>query len=114
MDVLQAIHELSIAIRTSEPFAELRRAYEQVQRDPTAHQLFTKFRALQKQFQQKQMSGFPVSDADVELLQQHLHVIEMNENIARLIHAEERLNELFAKAMSAMIQPIDELYDGHS
>ncbi|GAI81670.1 unnamed protein product, partial [marine sediment metagenome] len=30
MDVLQAIHELSIAIRTSEPFAELRRAYEQV------------------------------------------------------------------------------------
>ncbi|MBA2877473.1 cell fate (sporulation/competence/biofilm development) regulator YlbF (YheA/YmcA/DUF963 family) [Anoxybacillus kamchatkensis] len=114
MDVLQTIHELSTAIRMSEPFAELRRAYEQVQLDPTAHQLFAKFRTLQKQLQQKQMSGFPVSDADVELLQQHLHVIEMNENIARLIQAEERLNELFAQAMAAMIQPIEQLYDGHS
>ncbi|MGJ7036007.1 YlbF family regulator [Anoxybacillus eryuanensis] len=114
MDVLQAIYELSEAIRTSEPFAELRRAYEQVQRDPTAHQLFARFRTLQKQLQQKQISGLPVSDADMELLQQHLHVIEMNENIARLIHAEERLNELFAQAMTAMIQPIEQLYDGHS
>lgn len=114
MDVLQAIDELSTVIRMSEPFAELRRAYEQVQRDQTAHQLFTKFRTLQKQLQQKQMSGFPVSDADVELLQQHLHVIEMNENIARLIQAEERLNELFAQAMAAMIRPIEQLYDGHS
>ncbi|SFA47344.1 Cell fate regulator YlbF, YheA/YmcA/DUF963 family (controls sporulation, competence, biofilm development) [Anoxybacillus pushchinoensis] len=114
MNVLQAIHELSTAIRTSEPFMELRRAYEQVQRDPTAHQLFTKFRTLQKQLQQKQMNGLPVSDTDVEMLQQHLHVIEMNENIARLIRAEERLNELFAQATAAMIQPIEQLYDGHS
>ncbi len=114
MNVLQAIHELSTAIRTSEPFMELRRAYEQVQRDETAHQLFTRFRTLQKQLQQKQMNGLPVSDADVEMLQQHLHVIEMNENIARLIRAEERLNELFAQAMAAMIQPIEQLYDGRS
>ncbi|CUA79236.1 MULTISPECIES: YlbF family regulator [Anoxybacillus] len=114
MNVLQAIHELSTAIRMSEPFMELRRAYEQVQRDETAHQLFARFRTLQKQLQQKQMNGLPVSDADVEMLQQHLHVIEMNENIARLIRAEERLNELFAQAMAAMIQPIEQLYDGHS
>ncbi|MGG3956747.1 YlbF family regulator [Bhargavaea massiliensis] len=114
MNVLQAIHELSTAIRMSEPFAELRHAYEQVQRDPIAHQLFARFRTLQKRLQQKQTSGLPVSDADVELLQQHLHIIEMNENIARLIHAEERLNELFAQAMAAMIQPIEQLYDEHS
>ncbi|MGX1900428.1 YlbF family regulator [Thermolongibacillus altinsuensis] len=114
MTVLEAAQNLEEAIRHSQPFAQLRQAYAEIQRDSATRQMFEHFRSMQQEIQTKQMNGFEVTEAEIEALQRAMASIEANGKLGKLIQAEQRLNELFAQVTNAMFRPIEDLYAGRS
>jgi cell fate (sporulation/competence/biofilm development) regulator YlbF (YheA/YmcA/DUF963 family) len=103
-------NELSEAIRSSEEFNTLKKLYEEVNIDPTAKELFAKFRNMQLDIQQKQMAGQDISQDEVIKAQAVVSDVQKNEKIAKLMEAEEKMNNVIVNINQVVLKPLEELY----
>ncbi|OQM46500.1 MULTISPECIES: YlbF family regulator [Anoxybacillaceae] len=102
--------QLEQAIRTSEDFQQLKRAYEAVRRDETAYRMFNHFRQLQLQLHEKQFTGAAISPEEVEQAQKAMTLTQQNEKLSTLMALEQRMSMTIADMNQIIMKPLEELY----
>ncbi|MDF2536919.1 MAG: hypothetical protein K0R18_3081 [Bacillales bacterium] len=100
------------AIRESNDFAVLMSAYEAVNADPTTKQLFNNFREIQMKFQTMQMMGQEIPTEEMEAAQLTLTMSQQNQQIIKLMEAEQRFSIVINDVTKIIMRPLEEIYGG--
>ncbi|PAD38167.1 YlbF family regulator [Terribacillus sp. 7520-G] len=103
-------YDLEKAIRESEEFKGLKAAYDTVMNDSSSKQMFENFRNIQLELQQKQMQGQEITEEEVQKAQSVVQVVQQNEEIAKLMEQEQRLNVAINDISRIITKPLEELY----
>jgi cell fate (sporulation/competence/biofilm development) regulator YlbF (YheA/YmcA/DUF963 family) len=103
-------YALETAIRQSEEYLALKKAYQEVNADPQAKQMFDQFRQIQMNLQQKQMMGQNISEQEVQQAQATVGVVQQNPKIANLMQAEQRMSMIIGELNQIIMKPLEELY----
>lgn len=112
MSVIDLANELEKAVRQSEEYRDLLRAYAEVQQDPNANALFQNFRNIQMQLQQKQMTGQDITEEEVQQAQKAAALAQQNEKIGNLLEAEQKMSIVISELNKIIMKPLEEIYGG--
>lgn len=112
MSVIDLANELEKAVRQSEEYKDLLRAYAEVQQDPNAGALFQNFRNIQMQLQQKQMTGQDITEEEVQQAQKAAALAQQNEKIGNLLEAEQKMSIVISELNKIIMKPLEEIYGG--
>ncbi|MCM3004738.1 YlbF family regulator [Priestia koreensis] len=110
VNVYDVAYDLEKAVRASEEYSNLKQAYQEVEADSSAKELFDKFRNIQLELQQKQMSGQEISQQEVEQAQQTVAFVQQNPKIAKLMESEQRMSTLIAEVNKIVMKPLEDIY----
>lgn len=110
-DVFSSAQDLEKTIRESNEFNLLKTQYVKVFADESTKRMFEDFRTIQLNLQEKQMTGQPISEEEVQRAQQVVAVIQQNDEISRLLEAEQRMSTLIAEVNKIVMKPLEELYN---
>ncbi|NNU84163.1 YlbF family regulator [Geobacillus sp. BMUD] len=102
--------QLEQAIRASEPFQQLKRAYEDVRRDETAYRMFADVRDIQLRLHEKQMRGAAISPDEIDQAQKAMALAQQHEKLARLMALEQRMSMTIAEVQQIAMKPLEELH----
>ncbi|UII56858.1 YlbF family regulator [Cytobacillus spongiae] len=103
-------YELEKAIRQSDEYTNLKNAYDEVNADPSAKEMFENFRNIQMQLQQKQMMGQEISQEEVEQAQKTVALVQQHDKISKLMEAEQRMSMIITELNQIIMKPLEELY----
>lgn len=103
-------YELEKAIRDSEEFKDLKKAYENVMGNEISKKMFEKFRDTQMSLQEKQMTGQEITEEEVEHARQVVEDVQQHEQISKLMEEEQRLNLVINDVSRIITKPLEELY----
>ncbi|MHC0036812.1 YlbF/YmcA family competence regulator [Pseudoneobacillus sp. C159] len=103
-------YEMERAIRGSNEYTQLKRVYDEVNRDDAARRMFDNFRKVQMDLQQKQMMGMEISQEEVEHAQRTVALVQQHPTIARLMEAEQRMSMFVADLNRIILKPLEEIY----
>ena len=110
VNIQDSANELGNAIQNSEEYQILKKLYNEVNVDPQAKDLFGKFRTMQVEMQQKQMMGQEIGQEEIAQAQIIVADVQKNEKIAKLMEAEEKMNNIIMQVNQIVLKPIEELY----
>ncbi|MGG3018380.1 YlbF family regulator [Geobacillus stearothermophilus] len=102
--------QLEQAIRASEPFQQLKQAYDHVRHDDTAYRLFANFRDIQLRLHGKQMRGAAILPDEIEQAQKAMALAQQNEKLARLMALEQQMSMTIAEVQQIAMKPLEELH----
>ncbi len=103
-------YSLEKAIRDSQEFNSLKELYDVVMNNGASKQLFDDFRNVQFDIQEKQMQGREISETELEEVKQIVARVQENEDISKLMDAEQRMNVVINEVSQIIIKPLEELY----
>ncbi|WP_138419792.1 YlbF family regulator [Aquibacillus sediminis] len=109
-NIYDSAYDLEKAIRDSEEFQELQKAYDAVMNDESAKKMFEDFRDTQIQLQEKQMQGQEITEEEVEKAKGVVELVQQHEQISKLMEQEQRLNVLINDVSKIITKPLEELY----
>jgi cell fate (sporulation/competence/biofilm development) regulator YlbF (YheA/YmcA/DUF963 family) len=109
-NVYDVAYDLEKALRNSEDFQALKNSYDEVNNNPETKELFGKFRDIQVNLQQKQMSGQEVTQEEIEEAQKLFADVQQNETISKLMAAEQRMSMIINDLNKVITKPLEELY----
>jgi cell fate (sporulation/competence/biofilm development) regulator YlbF (YheA/YmcA/DUF963 family) len=109
-NVYDVAYDLEKALRSSEDFQALKKSYDDVNNNPETKELFGKFRDIQVNLQQKQMSGQEVTQEEIEDAQKLFADVQQNEIISKLMAAEQRMSMIINDINKVITKPLEELY----
>ncbi|MCM3717516.1 YlbF family regulator [Fictibacillus phosphorivorans] len=109
-NVYDVAYDLEQALRNSEDFQALKNSYDEVNNNPETKVLFGKFRDIQVNLQQKQMSGQEVTQEEIEEAQKLFAEVQQNETISQLMAAEQRMSTIINDLNKVITKPLEELY----
>jgi|SRR5690625_834129 cell fate (sporulation/competence/biofilm development) regulator YlbF (YheA/YmcA/DUF963 family) len=109
-NIYDSAYDLEKAIRESDEFENLKKAYDAVMNDPEAKQMFDRFRNIQMGLQEKQMQGEDISEEEVEQARQVVELVQQHEDISKLMEEEQRLNMVINDISRIITKPLEELY----
>jgi cell fate (sporulation/competence/biofilm development) regulator YlbF (YheA/YmcA/DUF963 family) len=109
-NVYDVAYDLEKALRNSEDFQALKNSYDEVNNNPETKELFGKFRDIQINLQQKQMSGQEVTQEEIEEAQKLFADVQQNETISKLMAAEQRMSMIINDLNKVITKPLEELY----
>ncbi|KZE67191.1 hypothetical protein AWM68_04855 [Fictibacillus phosphorivorans] len=109
-NVYDVAYDLEKALRNSEDFTALKQSYDEVNNNPETKELFGKFRDIQVNLQQKQMSGQEVTPEEIEEAQKLFADVQQNETISKLMAAEQRMSMIINDLNKVITKPLEELY----
>ncbi|PKR78262.1 hypothetical protein CEY16_00445 [Halalkalibacillus sediminis] len=109
-NIYDLAYDLEKGLRESEEFQDLKQSYENVMNDPTTKQMFDNFRDTQMNLQQKQMQGEEISEEEVEEAKKVVELVQQQEDISKLMEAEQRLNTMINDVSKIITKPLEELY----
>lgn len=104
---------LEKAIRESGDYAILKSSLDAVNSDPTTKQLFNHFREIQMKFQTMQMMGQEIPTEEMEAAQLTLTMAHQNQNITKLMEAEQRFSVVINDVTRIIMKPLEEIYGGN-
>ena len=110
VNLFDSAYALETAIRQSDEYTALKNAYNAVNADPVAKQMFDQFRQMQMNLQQKQMMGQNISEQEVQQAQATVAQVQQNEKIAHLMQAEQRMSMIIGELNQIIMKPLEELY----
>lgn len=110
VNLYDVANELERAIRQSDDYTNLKSLYGAVNNDEGSKQLFERFRTLQMELQQKQMTGQEITEEEVQRAQQTVAIVQQDENIAKLMEAEQRMSMVIGELNKIIMKPLEELY----
>ncbi|MFE8696260.1 YlbF family regulator [Cytobacillus sp. FJAT-53684] len=110
VNLYDAAYELEKAVRQSEEYSRLKQAYDEVNADASAKDMFDNFRSIQLQLQQKQMMGEDISEEVVMQAQKSVALVQQNAKISKLMEAEQRMSMVIAEMNKIIMKPLEELY----
>ncbi|WP_164215086.1 YlbF family regulator [Virgibacillus sp. YIM 98842] len=109
-NIYDSAYDLEKAIRESDEFDNLKKAYDAVMNDPEAKQMFDRFRHIQMNLQEKQMQGEDISEEEVDQARQVVELVQQHEGISKLMEEEQRLNMVINDISRIITKPLEELY----
>jgi len=109
-NIHDSAYDLEKAIRESEEFNNLKKAYEAVMNEPSTKEMFDRFRNTQMELQEKQMQGQDISEEEVEKARKVVELVQQNSDIAKLMEEEQRLNVVINDISQIITKPLEELY----
>ncbi|NLY78904.1 MAG: hypothetical protein GX072_03050 [Lysinibacillus sp.] len=110
--LLNDIQKLEVSISQTEEFQKLKSAVEMVREDEEARGIFTNFRDVQIQLQQKQMQGEELQEDEYIHLQKTAQLAQQNPKIMAMLEAEMALSRVIDEVNKTLVRPIQSLYDG--
>ncbi|KOP81623.1 YlbF family regulator [Cytobacillus solani] len=110
VNLYDSAYELEKAVRQSEEYSLLKQAYDEVNADQSAKDMFENFRNIQLQLQQKQMMGQDISEEEVMQAQKSVALVQQNAKISKLMEAEQRMSMVIAEMNKIIMKPLEELY----
>lgn len=110
VNLYDSAYGLESAIRQSDEYRELKQAYNEVNADPAAKQMFDQFRQIQMNLQQKQMMGQDISEQEIQQAQSTVGLAQQNPKIAHLMQAEQRMSMIIGELNQVIMKPLEELY----
>lgn len=110
VNVHDAAYDLEKAIRNSNEYMELKKAYDTVNGDEGARKMFENFRNIQMQLQQKQMMGEDITQEEVETAQKTIALVQQHEAISKLMEAEQRMSMTINELNKIIMKPLEDLY----
>lgn len=109
-NLYDAAYELEKAIRESEEYEILQKVYNDVHSDEPTRKMFESFRDIQLGLQEKQMMGQEITEEEVQQAQKTVELVQQNEQISKLMEAEQRMGMIISELNQIIIKPLDELY----
>lgn len=103
-------YEMEKAIRNSPEYVQLRKLYDEVNRDETAKRMFDNFRQIQMNLQQKQMMGMEISQDEIMQAQKTVALVQQHATISKLMEAEQRMSMIVADLNRIILKPLEDLY----
>jgi cell fate (sporulation/competence/biofilm development) regulator YlbF (YheA/YmcA/DUF963 family) len=103
-------YQLEKAIRESDEFKNLKKSYDEVEKDEPTKKMFENLREIQMKLQEAQFQGEDISDEDVQKAQQLFAVAQQSPLIANLMNAEHHANILIQDINKIISKPLQELY----
>ncbi|AVP37388.1 YlbF/YmcA family competence regulator [Staphylococcus felis] len=103
-------NNLEQALRESDEYQAIKKAYDKVKSNDESKKLFDEFRETQLKFQQKQMQGEEIAEDDLKQAQDQAQQIEKDENISELMAAEQKMSQVFQEINQIIVKPLDEIY----
>lgn len=65
---------------------------------------------MQMESQQKQMMGQEITEEEVQQAQQTVAIVQQDQNIAKLMEAEQRMSMVIGELNKIIMKPLEELY----
>lgn len=103
-------YDLEKAVRNSEEYQTLQKAFVEVNEDEIAKKMFDNFREIQITLQQKQMSGQEITEEEATQAQQQVEIVQQHEGISRLMEAEQRMSMMITEMNKIITKPLEDLY----
>lgn len=112
MNIYDDINRLETTFRSTEEFAAVQKAIEEVKKDQDALTIFQNFRKIQLSLQEKQMQGEQISGDELEYAQKTAQLAQQNPKIANMLQAEMNLSRIIEEVNRILMKPIQDLYAG--
>ncbi|MEP9852339.1 YlbF/YmcA family competence regulator [Staphylococcus aureus] len=103
-------NQLEQALRESDEYQAIQKAYANVKENNESKELFDEFRETQLNFQQKQMQGEEIGEEELQKAQEQAQEIENDSNISELMAAEQNMSQVFQEINQIIVKPLDEIY----
>lgn len=103
-------YNMEQVIRSGSDFQTLENNFREVMEDDSTRNMFEKFRDIQIELQQKQMSGQEISEEEVQNAQQTVAMVQQNPKIAKLMEAEQRMSMVLGDLNRIITKPLEDLY----
>ena len=103
-------NQLEQALRESDEYQAIQKAYAKVKENQESKDLFDEFRETQLSFQQKQMQGEEIGEEELQKAQEQAQKIENDSNISELMAAEQNMSQVFQEINQIIVKPLDEIY----
>ncbi|HLR19954.1 MAG TPA: YlbF/YmcA family competence regulator [Staphylococcus sp.] len=103
-------NQLEQALRESDEYQAIQKAYANVKENNESKELFDEFRETQLNFQQKQMQGEEIGEEELQKAQEQAQQIENDSNISELMAAEQNMSQVFQEINQIIVKPLDEIY----
>ncbi|QOR35666.1 YlbF family regulator [Clostridium sp. 'deep sea'] len=104
MNIYDKAYELADAIKDSGEWKEIQAAKAVLQNDKNAEKMYIEFRTKQMQLQQMQMAGQQISDEDKSTLQKQFEIILMNNDVKKLIDAENKFGVILEDVQKILFE----------
>lgn len=109
-NIYDTANQLERDLRALPAFEALKTSLDTVNANEESKELFDKFRALTQELQMKQMQGQQPTEEDMEKMQTMSTQISADENIAKLMQAEQQLSQVINDINEIIVKPIQEVY----
>lgn len=109
-NIYDTANQLERDLRESELFASLKDAFEGIQNNEEASELFEEFKEASQKYQMYQMMGQQPSEEEQKELQELSERVTENEHIKALMDAEQQLNQLIQDINNIITKPLLEVY----
>lgn len=109
-NIYDIAYDLEKALREQPAFLSLKEAYEAVQSDEEAKNLFAEFTQVQQELQMKQMSGEGLSEEYIEKAQEIAGRASTNERIQNMMTAEQQLSVVIEDINKIIVKPLQDMY----
>ncbi|KRG10509.1 YlbF/YmcA family competence regulator [Staphylococcus sp. NAM3COL9] len=103
-------NQLEQALRESDEYQAIQKAYANVKENKESKELFDEFRETQLEFQQKQTQGEEIGEEELQKAQEQAQKIENDSNISELMAAEQNMSQIFQEINQIIVKPLDEIY----
>jgi len=112
--VFETAEALGQTIKESAEFVTLEKEYKKVFEDKNSSKLFEKFRNMQLDLQQKQMTGQQLTEKEIMKAQELVAEVQQDEKIVALMDAEQRLSGLIQEINKILTKPLEDIYGSFS
>ncbi|KAA1039172.1 YlbF family regulator [Macrococcus equipercicus] len=110
VNIYDEANRLESALRQSDEYTAVKTYFEAINNNPESKQLFDEFRNIQLTLQEKQMSGQEITEEDIASANNVAAKIEQDENIAKLMQAEQRMSQIIEDLNRIIMRPLQDLY----
>jgi len=110
VNIYDEANRLESALRQSDEYNAIKEHYSAVNNNPESKKIFDDFRKIQLNLQEKQMSGQEITEDDLNKAQATAELIEKDENISKLMEAEQKMSFMIQEINRVIMKPLEELY----
>ncbi|TDM04659.1 YlbF family regulator [Macrococcus carouselicus] len=110
VNIYDEANRLESALRQSDEYQAVKAQLEAVESNEESKAVFSQFREIQMTLQEKQMSGQEITEEDIAKANELAAKIEQDENISKLMQAEQRMGQVIEDLNRIILKPLQDLY----
>lgn len=110
VNIYDDANRLESALRQSEEYRAVKAQLEAVNSNEESKAIFADFRSIQMTLQEKQMSGEEITEEDIAKANELAGKIEQDENISKLMQAEQSMGQVIEDLNRIILKPLQDLY----